>query len=120
MPCYDFECEPCAYYSEIFQKMDDPNVLTCPICEQETLKKVFISAPMGFVRGEPTTIGGLAEKNTKKMGTYELQDKRLKNAKENKSYLTKEQIEKRKTHQSIVSMTPEQKVNYIKTGKKPT
>jgi putative FmdB family regulatory protein len=115
MPTYDFECEPCAYYTEIFQHVNDPNVHQCPVCEQQTLKKIFISPPLGFVRGEARTIGHQAERNTEKMGHYELQDKRAKDRKGTK--LTEKQKQKRAQHQKIQSMTEEQKVRYIQTGK---
>tara|TARA_Y100001938_G_scaffold148674_1_gene233085 strand:+ start:1779 stop:2126 length:348 start_codon:yes stop_codon:yes gene_type:complete len=114
MPLYDFECEPCAYYAEIRQGMSDPSTLKCPICEQKTLKKVFLSAPHIAVRGEPTTIGQMAELNSKKMGSYERQEKSEKDS--NGTRLTTEQKQKRKEYQKIVSMTPEQKVKWIKEG----
>ena len=114
MPLYDFECEPCAYYTEITQKMSSPSLLECPVCGQKTLKKVFISPPYIAIRGEPTTIGHMADRNTQNMGTYERQDKSKKDKKG--KGLTKEQKEKRTQHQKIVSMTPEQKVKWIKGG----
>ncbi len=117
MPTYDFECEPCSYYTEVFQNINDPSILKCPICEQETLKKVFISPPMGFVRGEARTIGHQAERNTEKMGSYELQEKRAEDKKSRE--LNAKQKAKRSQHQKINAMTPEQKVRYIKTGKGP-
>lgn len=113
MPLYDFECEPCAYYTEIRQGMGDPSVHDCPVCGQNTLKKVFINAPAIFVRGEPQTIGGLADRNTSKMGTYELQDKERK---DRSNGLTEEQKAKRERHQKITSMTPEQTTHWIKSG----
>ena len=78
MPTYDFECRDCAYYAEIKQGINDPSTLTCPHCEKSTLVKVFINAPAMFVRGEPTTIGHQADRNTQKMGKYELQEKSTK------------------------------------------
>ena len=75
MPLYDFECEPCAYYTEIRQGPDDPDTKECPLCEQQTLKKVFINAPSISVIGEPSTVRHLADRNTKKMGRYEIEDK---------------------------------------------
>ena len=68
MPTYDFECESCAYYTEIKQGFNDPSTLKCPHCGQNSLVKVFINPPAISVRGEPTTIGHLAERNTQKMG----------------------------------------------------
>ena len=84
----------------------------------QTLKKVFISPPLGFVRGEANTIGHLAERNTERLGRYEKEDKKFQD--KFKQGLSKEQKQRREMHQSIISMTPEQKVNYIKTGKKPS
>ena len=110
MPLYDFECEPCAYYTEIRQTMDDPSLLECPICGEQTLKKVFINPPSLFVRGEVKTVGQLAEKNYNKMGFYEKQDRK------EQDQSKKEKSEKRKQHQKIVSMTPEQQVKWIREG----
>ena len=114
MPLYDFECEPCAYNTEITQSMSSPSVLDCPICGQPTFKKIFISPPHVSVIGPPTTIGQMADRNTKNLGSYERQDK-TREDKKGKG-LTKEQKEKRKQRQKIVSMTPEQKVKWIKEG----
>lgn len=114
MPLYDFECEPCAYYTEISQSMFSPSLLECPICGQETLKKVFLNPPHISVRGEVTTIGQMADRNTEKMGKYEREDKTKKD--KNGKGLTKEQKEKRKQHQKITAMTPQQKIKWIKEG----
>lgn len=112
MPLYDFECEPCAYYTEIRQSMADPSTIECPVCGQATLKKIFINPPTMLVRGEPTTIGGLADRNTSKMGTYELQDRENKD----RPAMDPEQKAKRERHQKITSMTPEQQTHWVKTG----
>jgi len=111
MPLYDFECEPCAYYTEVRQRMHDPSMLECPICGEETLVKVFINAPATFVRGEARTIGQLAEKNYKNMGFYEKQDRKRKDQSE-----SSEVKDKRERHQKIVSMTPEQQTKWIREG----
>ena len=112
MPLYDFECEPCAYYTEIRQGPDDPDTQACPLCEQQTLKKVFINAPAISVIGEPSTIGHLADRNTKKMGRYEIDDKNAKNNVNQDKEATKAKALRRK----INSMTQEQKVKWIKEG----
>lgn len=114
MPLYDFECEPCAYHTEIIQGMNDPNTLECPKCGASSLKKIFITAPQMFVRGEPTTVGHQAERNTQKMGKYELEAK-IEGDKFQKK-VSSEMSKKREQHRSIMSMTPEQQTNYIKTG----
>tara|TARA_R110000824_G_scaffold158724_1_gene332728 strand:- start:414 stop:794 length:381 start_codon:yes stop_codon:yes gene_type:complete len=111
MPLYDFECEPCAYYTEVRQPMDSPAILECPVCGEETLRKVFINAPHTFVRGDVKTIGQLAEKNYKNMGFYEKQDRKIKDQLE-----SSEVKDKRERHQKIVSMTPEQQTKWIREG----
>lgn len=111
MPLYDFECAPCAYYTEIKQGMHDPSVYECPHCNNNTLVRVIINAPSFMVRGEAKTIGQLADKNTRNMGTYEFQEKSEKDG------IKKDPTDPRKAmHKKINSMTPEQKVNWIKNG----
>lgn len=117
MPTYDFECEPCAYHTEIRQGLHDPSTLECPICGQQTLNKIFITAPIMFVRGEPTTIGHLAERNTEKMSKTELEAK-IEGDKLQKK-VSSELQKKREQHRKIQSMTPEQTTHYIKTGEQP-
>jgi putative FmdB family regulatory protein len=112
MPLYDFECEPCAYYAEIRQGYNDPSTLECPHCNKNTLKKVFITAPYVAVRGEPETVKHLAERNTQKMGTYELQSK----MKEDKIEERNAKREKVKLNRKINNMTPQEKIKWIENG----
>ena len=112
MPLYDFECEPCAYYTEIRQGPDDPDTKECPLCEQQTLKKVFINASSISVIGEPSTVRHLADRNTKKMGRYEIEDKN----KQNNAVQNTEASKAKALRRKINSMTQEQKVKWIKEG----
>lgn len=112
MPLYDFECEPCAYYTEIRQGPDDPDTHACPLCEKQTLKKVFINPPSISIVGEPSTIGHLADRNTKKMGRYEIEDKN----KKNNINQDKKAIKTKALRRKINSMTQEQKMKWIKEG----
>ena len=112
MPTYDFECEKCAYYTEIFQKHTDPSTHECPHCGKETLSKVYINPPAMFVRGEAKTIGQMADRNTQKMGKYELEDKKQEHG-INKS---REGQETRSVHKKINAMTETQKVKWIRDG----
>ena len=112
MPTYDFECEKCMLYAEVKQSHKDPDILNCPECGETTLKKVFISAPYMSVRGEPKTIGHLADRNSNKLGTYERQDKEKENGLDQK----REQLDQRVTRRKINSMTEEQKMKWIKDG----
>ncbi len=83
----------------------------CPVCEQNTLKKVFLTAPSFFVRGEPTTIGQLSERNkdNAKQANDEIQ-------KSVSGVMSKEAKEKREMYQKINSMTKEQKIQWIEKG----
>tara|TARA_R110000824_G_scaffold371251_1_gene560938 strand:- start:2014 stop:2358 length:345 start_codon:yes stop_codon:yes gene_type:complete len=112
MPLYDFECKECKYYDEIRQAHDAPSIQECPCCNKKTLRKVFINAPAISVRGEPNTIGQLADKNTRNMGSYEKQEK---SAKDNSQNISEAQ-QKRNTNRKINSMTQKEKVKWIKEG----
>jgi putative FmdB family regulatory protein len=114
MPTYDFECEPCAYHTEIKQGFEDPSTLECPKCGEQSLKKIFITAPQMFVRGEPTTIGHQAHRNTENMSKMELEAKREGDKFTKK--VSSEVSKKRESQRAIMSMTPEQQTHYIKTG----
>jgi len=112
MPIYDFECAECAYYEEIKQGMSEPSTHECPHCGNQTLVKVFINPPLVFIRGDPTTIGQLADRNTQKMGKYELEDRKNQDAPKK----DKEAEQTRKEHKKINAMTPQQRVKWIRTG----
>lgn len=112
MPTYDFECEPCAYYTEIVQAHDAPSTLKCPHCGNKTLVKVFLTPPAIAIRGEPSTVGHLADRNTQKMGLYEKQDR---DAAAGADYYTEKQ-KTRERQRKINSMTPTEKLNWIKNG----
>jgi len=112
MPIYDFECQKCAYYTEITQRYNDPESHICPHCKKNTLVKIYINAPAMFVRGEPSTIGHRADRNTEKMGRYELEDKK----KEHGMNKSSEAQETRGMHKKINGMTEKQKVKWIRDG----
>lgn len=41
MPTYDYECASCEAHHEIFQKMSDAPLKTCPACGKDTLKRLI-------------------------------------------------------------------------------
>lgn len=89
----------------------------CPECNAaDAFKIVVLSAPYTSVK-EAKTIQQQAEKNTRNMGTYELQEKRLKDQINNG--VSQKHKETRERHKSIQSMTPRQQQHWIKTGEKP-
>ena len=114
MPLYDFECEPCCYYTEIKQAHDDPSVLKCPICHETTLNKVYINNPHTFVRGERKTIGQLADHNWKQMGYYEKEDRKIKDGLQDD--IQKKKTEKRAHHHKLNSMSKEKQMRWIRDG----
>ena len=63
---------------DVIQSINDAPKKKCPKCSKMTLDRILFGGIHVFTRGEATTLGQLAEQNTKKMGHYELQDKRAK------------------------------------------
>tara|TARA_R100001377_G_C3157547_1_gene98554 strand:- start:305 stop:646 length:342 start_codon:yes stop_codon:yes gene_type:complete len=112
MPLYDFECKKCKYYGEVRQAYDAASIIECPCCNEKTLRKVFINAPSISVRGEPNTIGQLADRNTSKMGHYEKQEKHDKDKPKNNS----DAQQRRNLNRKVNSMTPVEKLKWIKEG----
>ena len=118
MPTYDYQCNDCGHeFEQIhgFNRQPSP----CEKCEGKNLRIVVNQAPLAFVKGEPKTLGQLAESNTKNMGKYELEDKR--------EYQNAEKKEKQKDwweksgdagRGDINKMTAKQKAAYIKGEKK--
>ena len=128
MLSYDYECASCYLIFEVQQGIKEKPLTKCPHCDG-TIERVLLAAPFGFVKGEPRTIGQLADRNTKKMGKYELEAKKKahKDAKE----AAKLEALKRKmpegskiikepwygsAPQKLAKATEAQKQRYIRTG----
>ena len=120
MPTYDYSCRSCEKIFETKHGFNDPPD-PCPNCGGTELTQVFNEPPLAFIKGEPTTLGQLADRNTAKMGKYELDKNRHKqeqgNVNKNKP---KEWWEKNgnATKKEIRKMSDKQKSNYILKGKK--
>ena len=67
-----YVCSNCNYSFMIQQNMHDKLKKKCPTCGAYALYQ-DLTGQHTFVYQSPTTLGHLAEKNTKKMGTYELE-----------------------------------------------
>tara|TARA_R100001244_G_scaffold48965_1_gene43497 strand:- start:2519 stop:2878 length:360 start_codon:yes stop_codon:yes gene_type:complete len=119
MPTYEYQCKKCDHNFEIVKAFGDPHKKKCPDCGKYSLYQV-INPPTIFVKGEPTTLGQLSERNTAKMGKYELDDKRDWQKKGNQLGITKNWVEESgdATKSEISKMTKTQKANYIRKGKK--
>lgn len=63
---YTFHCSDCDEGFTIHQSMHAKLPRTCPTCRGTENFGTVIQAPIG-TRGEPRTVGSLAEKNTKKL-----------------------------------------------------
>ena len=122
MPTYEYRCGSCDHGFEIVQSMKDKTKRKCPECKRHKLKRIF-GTPFVFVKGDPQTIGHWAERNTEKMGRYELGDKQGVQEEANKKAKGKTEKpwyakDSSASTREIKNMTPEQKLNYIKKGNK--
>ena len=50
MPTYDYACDNCGQEFEQSQKMTDPPLKVCPLCDKESLRRV-ITAPHIIFKG---------------------------------------------------------------------
>ena len=110
MPLYDYVCSNCQHELEnVHQSIKDKPLIKCEQCNYRTLERVIYGGHV-FVRREATTIGQLSDRNTKKMGKYELESKQ-------KEHMAKKQpSEQQKLNRKINSMTNDQKRKWIKEG----
>lgn len=44
MPIYEYQCDNCDHKLECIQKIDDDPLLTCPKCDQDSLRKLVSAA----------------------------------------------------------------------------
>ena len=116
MPTYEYACSSCGHSFEIVQSMKEGRKRKCPSCKKIKLKRI-IGTPMVFVKGEPQTVGHWADRNTQKMGRYELGDKEGKRKESSKKEQTSLGSGPASSRQ-MQAMTPEQKKKYIEKGTK--
>jgi len=114
MPTYEYACSNCEHSFEIVQSMKEKTKRKCPLCKKIKLERV-IGKPMVFIRGEPQTVGHQAERNTERMGRYELGDKEGKRKEGSKKKQTSLGSGPASSRQ-IQGMTSEQKKKYIEKG----
>ena len=117
MPTYDYSCKSCGHGFETKHRFNE-SPKPCPECGKSDLRQVFDNPPLVFIKGDATTLGQLAERNTTKMSKSELENKRKQQAKGN---LKKERWQDKAgnaTPKEIQKMNPNQKNRYIRRGKK--
>ena len=135
MITYEYLCGSCEHEYEFQQSIKDKPITTCPNCDNETLERV-ISGGNLIIMNNVTTVGSLMDKNTAKMGHYELQEKRYYDQKNKKDAKRKSQeaaIKKitgedvkipenvesfcdKDTIRKINAMTPEQQQKWVLEG----
>ena len=117
MPIYDYECRSCgAEVDDVFQKVTDAELTTCPLCNEEGLFRVVTGGIHSFMAGS-NTIGSIADRNTKinKNQINEMEArKREANPTPEKPWYHKQGD---KSMKDINKMTDKQKAKYIMEGK---
>jgi len=113
MPTYDYGCNQCGFlWQDVVQNINDPPKKKCPRCAKHTLERVIYGGAHVFIRGEATTLGQLAEQNSKRLGKYGVEEKE---AKKNKQ--VKEGLKQHKEGiKQINKMSESQKQRYIDNG----
>jgi putative FmdB family regulatory protein len=74
MPTYHYQCQQCSHQFLIQRSIKEEILTLCPECQTNSLQTIFYAVPI--IDAEPKTLGGLADRNTERMGHYELQEKR--------------------------------------------
>ena len=110
MPLYDYVCSNCEHEIEnVYQSIKDKPLVKCEQCGHMALERIIYGGHV-FVRREATTIGQLSDRNTKKMGKYELESKQ-------KKHMAKKKLsQQQKLNKKINSMTASQKRKWIQEG----
>jgi putative FmdB family regulatory protein len=116
MPIYDYECKDCgAEVTDVFQKVTDPELTTCPMCNEEGLFRVVTGGLHSFMAGS-NTVGSIADKNTRRDRNKikEEHHKQLESSPQQKKQWYQEQGNK--SAKEINKMNSDQKRRYIMEG----
>lgn len=116
MPTYDYSCDSCGHeINDLYQSFSDEALIKCPSCGQDSLNRVIYGGLGTFVK-DVKTIGQLADKNWKSMGSYKRSEIE-KSKQEAKANQESPLSSFGKANRSQINkMTPEQKKKYIITG----
>ena len=116
---YDYICKNCGHeLKDVLQSIKDDPLTFCDKCGEHSLSRVIFGGRAAFVENV-STIGQLADKNTRRMGAYQKSEIEAK-AKESKPKSTETIYSKHTTatKNEINKMSEQQKQNYILRGKK--
>lgn len=116
---YDYICKSCGHeLKDVLQSIKDDPLTHCDECGEDSLSRVIFGGRAAFVEGA-STIGQLADKNSKNMGHYQRSEIEAKiRESKPKSKQTIYSKHATATNNEINNMTSEQKQNYIMKGKK--
>jgi len=116
MPRYSFCCEACSdkFIKSWMIKEYDIEIKknSCPSCGSNKVFRDYEEDNMVVSYHDVKTIGQLAEKNTKKMGKYELENR----MRDDNMELHKQNKEVSARRRKINKMTPQQKKKWIMEG----
>jgi len=131
MPTYDFKCENCGSVQEIFRRFGEKTPETVAdldtiCCVETAVVRQILYPPSAHIAGT-TTVGRLAEENSKRLGQnrvseltseYQTRKDNVLKLKDGMSIQNKQKIgqEKMKQINKINNMTDSQKKNYIERG----
>jgi putative FmdB family regulatory protein len=75
MILYHYRCTCCANEFEVQQSIKDKPLSQCNACQQFMLERVIHGGTAVFIQQEPTTVGQVAKRNSKKFGKYGVEDR---------------------------------------------
>ncbi len=109
---YDYGCTECGEtLKDVKQSIHDEPLKKCPTCGNNSLERVIYGGLGSFMK-DSNTIGGQADNNWSKMGSYQ------KSEIESKNQDKVAGNDKKNLRKQLNNMTSEQRTNYIMTGKK--
>jgi len=110
-------CDNCDHEFVAQQSMDEPFKKKCPECGKMKLYQ-DLTGQHSFVYQEPTTLGHQAQRNTERMGKYDLEQKRKEHARgERQKQGTWYNKEGRDLKQALSNLTTaDKKHRYIMEG----
>lgn len=110
---YTYRCYDCEHEFDASQSIKDAPLKKCPNCKHLSIERV-IYPPIIFSKREPTTIGQLADRNSKKLGKAEISERENKRKAENKPAMDQARVE---LNRKLASKTEAQKQRYIEDGR---
>ena len=114
MMLYDYGCHECGEtLKDVKQSIHDEALTKCPSCGKESLERVPYGGLGSFLKNSSNTIGGQADYNWSKMGSYQKSEieAKTRDGKAQESQVSKDR-------KQINKMTAKQKERYIRTGEK--